>query len=30
MSNNLRDGLELRDANIKHYFPDVLANAVEF
>ena len=30
MSNNLRDSLELRDANIKHYFPDVLANAVEF
>lgn len=30
MSNNLRDSLKLRKANIKHYFPDVLANAVEF
>ena len=30
MSNNLRDSLKLRKTNIKHYFPDVLANAVEF
>ncbi len=30
MSNDLWDSLELREANIRHYFPDVLANAVEF
>lgn len=30
MSNNLRDSLKLREANIRHYFPDVLVNAVEF
>lgn len=30
MSNELRNSLILRAANIRHYFPDVLANAVEF
>lgn len=30
MSNDLRNSLELRTANIRHYFPDVLVNAVEF
>lgn len=30
MSNDLRNSLELRTANIRYYFPDVLVNAVEF
>ena len=30
MSDTLRDTIEMRDANIRRYFPDVLAPAVEF
>lgn len=30
MSDDLRNSIECRETNIRHYFPDVLANAVEF
>lgn len=28
--NDLRKRLSFRDVNIRHYFPDILANAKEF